>query len=158
LRSGKGSLYEGGVRVPLLVVWPGVTTPGSACDEPVCPMDFLPTIAEIVGLPLDGAERTALDGLSFVPLLKNADAKLPREELYFHYPHYYATTTPASAVRARDWKLIEYLEDWRMELYNLKEDLSESVNLADKHRDKVAELRETLHKWREQVGAQMPTR
>jgi arylsulfatase A len=158
LRSGKGSLYEGGVRVPLIVRWPGVAPAGATCDEPVCVMDLHPTIAAAAGIEIPTAEAAALDGESLVPLLKDPRARLPREALYFHYPHYYATTTPAGAVRARDWKLIEYFEDNRVELYNLKNDLAETTDLAEKHPDRAAELRDKLHQWRKDVGAQMPTR
>ncbi len=158
LRSGKGSLYEGGVRVPLIVRWPGVTTAGTVCDEPVCVMDLHPTIAEAAGIELAGPEAAALDGESLVPLLKDPHARLAREALYFHYPHYYTNTTPAGAVRMRDWKLVEYFEDNRAELYNLQDDLGETANLANEQPQRAAELRDKLHQWRKDVGAQMPTR
>ena len=100
LRSGKGSLYEGGVRVPLIIRWPGVTTAGDVCDEPVCVMDLLPTIGSIAGQPGEGKSWAVPDGISLVPLLNDSAATLDRDALYFHYPHYYPTTTPAGAIRS----------------------------------------------------------
>lgn len=154
LRSGKGSVYEGGVRVPFIVRMPGMTPKGKVCETPVVGMDILPTICEIAGVKQD----TALDGMSIVPLLKNQKAKLPRNELYFHYPHYYATTTPVSAVRSGDWKLLHFFEDNHLELYNLKDDLGEKNNLAATQPVKVAELEKKLEAWWKQVDAQFPTR
>src|SRR5262249_39653594 len=122
LRSGKGSCYEGGVRGPLMVRWPGVTSAKTECREPVNVMDLFPTLLSAAGLapPAD----LKLDGLDLTPLLRNPAGTLPREALYFHYPHYYETTTPVGAVRARDWKLLEYFEDNRVELFNLRDDPS----------------------------------
>jgi arylsulfatase A-like enzyme len=157
LRSGKGSLYEGGIRVPLIVRWPGVAPAGRTCDEPVVTTDFYPTLLEAVGQTGDAIHNDALESKSIVPVLKDPTATLGRDALYFHYPHYYPTTTPVSAVRAGDWKLLEYLEDDRIELYNLKDDLSESKNLAAARPDKARQLRRQLHAWRERVGARMPT-
>ena len=153
LRSGKGSLYEGGIRVPLLVHWPGVTPRGATIDEPVASMDFFRTFAELVG----GNGETATDGLSLLPLLRDPRARLPREALFFHYPHYYATTSPVSAVREGDWKLLEYFEDGRTELYNLREDPSEQRDLAARDPERAARLRERLHRWRREVDAQAPS-
>jgi len=155
LRSGKGSLYEGGVRVPLMVFWPGVTPRGAECHQPVISTDLPWTLAAMAGLP--EAAQPAVDGTSLVPLLKDPAAHLPREALYFHYPHYYSTTSPVSSVRAGDWKLLEYYEDHRRELYNLRDDLSETTNLATKMADKAADLSNRLHAWLTAVGAQMPT-
>jgi arylsulfatase A-like enzyme len=154
LRSGKGSLYEGGVRVPLIVRWPGVTPGGVECHEPVLSTDLPWTLAAMAKLP--EAAEPAVDGTSLVPLMKDPAAHLPREALYFHYPHYYSTTSPVSAVRAGDWKLVEYYEDQRRELFNLRDDLSETANLAAKMPDKAADLSRRLHDWLETVGAQMP--
>lgn len=155
LRSGKGSCYEGGTRVPLIIRWPGIARPGGLCDEPAVVMDLMPTLlrAADVTLPSD----VKIDGIDLGPLLKNQEAKLDRDALFFHYPHYYATTTPVSAIRAGDWKLLEYFEDDHVELYNLKEDLSETNDLALTSPDKTAELRERLHSWRREVGAAIPT-
>lgn len=153
LRAGKGTLYEGGIREPWIVKWPGVVKPGSTCSVPVTSTDFFPTILEMAGVKPD--PKLVLDGLSIVPLLKQAGT-LDREALYWHYPHYHLTL-PGGAIRAGDWKLIEYFEDGTLELYNLKDDLSETTNLAPKMPDKAAELRAKLDAWRKAVGAQMPT-
>ena len=153
LRFGKASLYEGGVRVPLIVRWPGVTARGGECHEPVSLADLFPTLAGERGPP--GA---VLDGVDLTSLLKNPAARLERDALFFHYPHYYATTTPVSAVRAGDWKLLEYFEDGRIELYNLKDDPSEQTDLAMREAGRANALRARLDRWRREVGAQLPTR
>ena len=170
LRSGKGSLYEGGTRVPLIVRWPGVTKAGSVCGQPVSSIDFYPTILEITDLGGDPKHNADMDGLTLVPLLKNPTATLKRKALYWHYPHYYATTSPASSIRQDDWKLIEYFpapaspdasrgggEDKRVELYNLKKDIGEENNLAETMPEKAEELRKRLGAWRKAIDAQMPT-
>jgi len=96
------------------------------------------------------------DGLKLTPLLKDPSAKLDRKALHFHYPHYYSTTTPVSAIRSGDWKLLEYYEDNRVELFNLKEDLGETKDLANQHPQRTAQLRKQLQRWRDEVGAQEP--
>jgi arylsulfatase A-like enzyme len=156
LRSGKGSLYEGGVRVPLIIRWPGVTRAGALCREPVSSVDFYPTMLEMAGLAGDAAHNANVDGLSLAPLLKDPGSALKRDDLHFHYPHYYQTTSPVSSVRARDWKLLEYHEDNRVELYNLARDLGEANDLAAEMPDKARQLRDSLHAWRASVNAQMP--
>jgi arylsulfatase A len=156
LRSGKGSLYEGGVRAPLIVRWPGVTGAGSICRQPVSSIDFYPTILGITGLGGDRKHNADMDGLSLVPLLKKPDARLSRDALYWHYPHYYPTTTPVSSIRRDDWKLIEYFENKHIELYNLREDIGEKNNLAERMPEKAAELRNRLDAWRKAVNAQLP--
>ena len=153
LRSGKGSLYEGGVRVPLIVRWPGVTPRGAECHEPVIVMDLFRTLLA-AGAP-QAVEVS--DGVDLAALLKNPAAKLERDALFFHYPHYYETTTPVSAVRAGDWKLLEYFEDNRVELFNLRDDLGEQHDLARERPAQAAELRTRLQAWRESVGAALPT-
>lgn len=155
LRSGKGSCYEGGIRVPLMIRWPGVTTKHSECDEPVVVMDLFPTLLNAAGVPLP--DNVILDGMNLLPLLKDQDAKLHRDALFFHYPHYYPTTTPVSGVRAGDWKLLEYLEDDRVELFNLKNDPGETADLAVEQAARTTELRDQLHRWRQEIGAAMPT-
>jgi arylsulfatase A-like enzyme len=152
LRSGKGSLYEGGVRVPLLARLPGLTPAGAVCAEPVLCTDFFPTLAALAG----AKDVPAGDGVSLLPLLRDPSAKLGREALYFHYPHYYATTSPVSAVRAGDWKLLEYFEGGRVELYNLKEDVGESRDRAAAEPGRARALRARLAAWRKAVGAQVP--
>ncbi|MHC4584719.1 MAG: sulfatase [Planctomycetota bacterium] len=156
LRSGKGSLYEGGTRVPLIVRWPGVTKAGSLCGYPVISTDFYPTILDMTGLSGIPKHNADMDGLSLVPLLKNPTVGLKRKALYWHYPHYYPTTSPVSSILQGDWKLIEYFEDKRIELYNLKKDIGETNNLAEKMPNKTEELRKRLHSWRKAVDAQMP--
>ncbi|MBX9789072.1 MAG: sulfatase [Pirellulales bacterium] len=157
LRSGKGSLYEGGIRVPLIVRWPGVTQAGAVCEIPVVSTDLYRTLAEVAGtVPrLDAAQQT--DGRSLKRLLLDSNAPPEARTLFWHYPHYYPTTTPASALRDGDWKLIEYLEDGRVELYDLAEDPSEAHDLAKSEASKAAELRDKLHAWRTDIGAQMPS-
>ena len=142
LRSGKGALYEGGIRVPLVVSWPGVTPAGQVCHEPVVTMDLFSTLlAAGRAAPAD----VPLDGVSLLSVLKDPATKLEREALYFHYPHYYHTTTPASAIRLGDRKLVEFYEDGRTELYNLRDDLGESHDLASSQPQAAAQLKERLH-------------
>jgi arylsulfatase A len=155
LRAGKGSAYEGGVRVPWIVRWPGVVAPGSVCHEPVISIDAYPTILEITGVA--DAEDHHSDGVSIVPLLKQQGV-FPKRAIYWHYPHYHpGGATPYSAVRDGDWKLIEFFEDNHVELYNLKEDPEESQDLAGRIPEKAESLRTQLHRWREEVKAQLPT-
>jgi arylsulfatase A len=157
LRSGKGSLYEGGIRVPLIVRLPGVTVRGATCDEPVLCTDFFPTIFELCAGPsAQPAPAGPLDGLSLVPLLKQPRSHLQRDALFFHYPHYYPTTTPVSAVRCEDWKLLEYFQDNHVELYCLRDDPGEQHDLATAQPERAAQLRARLHDWWREVGAQLP--
>ncbi|MFO1021324.1 MAG: sulfatase [Planctomycetales bacterium] len=155
-RSGKGSLYEGGLRIPLIVSWPGVTTPGSEPAEPVILTDLFPTLLAAAGLNPDS--QTPADGVSLVPVLKEAPTKIAREDLYFHYPHYYPTTQPVSAIRSGDWKLLQYLERGDVELYNLRTDPSETANLAEAEPKRTAELLSKLEDWRKEMQAAMPAR
>jgi arylsulfatase A len=159
LRVGKGSCYEGGTRVPLIVHWPGVTKPGSVCETPVISMDLHPTLLEIAGQ--QDAARKGVDGASLVTLLRQG-SELKRDALFWHYPHYQhyqlGGTTPYGAIRAGDFKLIEFFDDMRVELYNLREDIGEQRNLAATMTAKADELRARLHAWRKEVGAQMPSR
>jgi arylsulfatase A-like enzyme len=156
LRSGKGSLYEGGIRVPLMVRWPGSGERGAVCNEPVISNDFFPTVLEMVGA-LKNVPYERADSMSLTPLLRNPRSHLDREHLFFHYPHYYETTTPVSAVREGNWKLLEYLEDGHCELYDLTSDGSERKDLASKQPERTKALRDRLHSWRTSVNAQMPT-
>ncbi|KAF0176737.1 MAG: sulfatase [Limisphaerales bacterium] len=164
LRLGKASAYEGGVRVPLIVHWPGVTKPGSVSDTPTITMDLFPTLLEAAGLkPPPATSPTGAsgrDGVSLVPLLRGT-SKLTRTELFWHYPHHQhyqlGGATPYSAIRSGDFKLIEFFNDLHVELYNLREDLGEARDLAAAQPLRVAELRARLHAWRKEVGAQMPT-
>ena len=155
LRAGKGWLYEGGIREPMIVKWPGVTPPGSTSGAPVISTDFYPTILEMAGLPAKPVQH--VDGVSMVPLLRQT-GPVAQRPIYWHYPHYgNQGGSPGSAVRAGDWKLIEFFEDHRLELYNLKSDLGERNNLAAQERKKAAELHEKLQAWRAAVGARMPS-
>lgn len=151
LRLGKGSLYEGAVRVPFIVRWPGKVAKGTVCNVPVISVDFYPTLAEIAGAP--EAAGHVLDGVSLVPLL-TISGKMPDRALYWHYPHYHHTA-PGGMVREGDFKLIENFEDGSLELYNLSEDLGEQKNLASSMPEKAKELQAKLKSWREAVGAQM---
>lgn len=154
LREGKGWLYEGGIREPMIIKWPGITRPGSTCDEPVTSTDFYPTMLQMAGLPLIPDQHA--DGVSIIPLLKG-EQSLDREAIYWHYPHYHPSGhRPAGALRLADYKLIEWYEDNRVELYNLKEDLSETDDLSSEMPEKAADLRQMLHNWLKSVNAQMP--
>ncbi len=161
LRSGKGSLYEGGTRDPFIVRWPGVVKPGSTCDVPTIHVDVYPTLLEIAGTqPSTGYP---LDGESLVPLMRNAAATLKREAIYQHFPGYLGNsydvwrTTPVSVIQAGPWKLMEFLEDHRLELYNFADDIGESRNLASQMPQKAKELHDKLVAWRQQIKAPMPT-
>lgn len=154
LRAGKGTMYEGGTREPMIVHWPGVTRPGTVCDVPVISTDFFPTMMEMAGLKL--ADTQAPDGVSLTPLLKQS-GRLTRDAIFWHYPHYHPCgATPYSAVRQGDLKLIEFLEDGHCELYNLKDDVGERNDLSAKMPEKVKALRQVLEDWRKSVGAKMP--
>ena len=153
LRSEKGTLYEGGVRVPLIVRWPGAVKPNTVCSAPVTSVDFYPTILEIAGAP--GGAKADVDGASLVGLLQGGQPPR-RDAIYWHYPHYHHCR-PCGAVRAGRYKLIEFYEDGRVELYDLAADVGEKTNLAEKLPKKTAELRAKLAAWRKAVGAAMPT-
>ena len=154
LRAGKGWIYEGGIREPMIIRWPGVTKPGSPCREPVTSTDFYPTMLDIAGLPLLPDQHQ--DGQSLAPLLRGE--AMDRGPIFWHYPHYgNQGGAPTSAVRSGNWKLIEHLEDNRLELFNLADDLSEQKNLADAKRDLRDKLHGQLTAWRKEVGAKMPT-
>jgi arylsulfatase A-like enzyme len=163
LRGGKGMLYEGGIRVPLIVRWHGTIRPGSDCDEPVLSVDFFPTFLAVAGLKADG--KRELDGVSLLPLLKSSGAApLRREALYWHFPGYLEgnvrrgtwRTTPAGAVRSGEFKLVEFFETGQVELYNLKEDPGEKNDLARQRPARARELKEKLAAWRRAVKAPMP--
>lgn len=157
LRAAKGFLYEGGIRVPLIVRWPGRVTPGTACPEPVISMDFFPTILEAAGLDIDEAEPT--DGESIMPLLTDA-GQLRRKAIFFHYPNYafHGDNRLGSAIRAGDYKLIEYFDDDSIELYDLRNDIGESKNLAEQMPRRAADMLRQLRAWRGETKAAMPVR
>jgi len=156
LRSGKGSLYEGGIRVPLIVRWPNHTPERAVANEPVVTTDLYRTLLAVAGVeqPLDNEQRK--DGENLVPVLTNPQTRLDREHLYWHYPHYYPTSTPCSAVRHRDWKLIEYYETGNAELYDITSDLGESRDVAAENPDIANRLRNSLHSWLKSIDAQFP--
>jgi len=154
LRSGKGSLYEGGLRVPLFIRWPGCSpAEGGDCTQPVITADLFFTVLAAAGLKPDAARA---DGLDLAPLLRSPGGKLAREALCWHFPHYYETTSPVSAVRAGKWKLLEYFEDGRRELYDLEADPGEQTDLAAAQSQWVQALAQKLAAWRLEVRAQLP--
>jgi arylsulfatase A-like enzyme len=156
LRAGKGWLYEGGIREPMFIVWPGRTRAGSVCDVPVTSTDFYPTMLEMAGLPQKPGQH--VDGVSLVPLLEEAGG-IERRALYWHYPHYgNQGGTPGGAVRLGDWKLIEFFEDGRLELYNVRDDIGETHDLAAERPERTARMHSMLKAWRAETGARMPTK
>ncbi len=154
LSEGKGWMYEGGTREPLLVRVPGLTVPGSRCEVPVTSPDFYPTLLELAGLPPKPEQH--VDGVSFVPLLRG-ETELPREAIFWHYPHYgNQGGTPGSSVRSGEWKLIEFFEDGRLELYHLRRDPGEAHNLAESESETTVRLHTQLRNWRREVEALLP--
>ena len=155
-RLGKGSAYEGGVHIPLIVAWPGLVKPGSTCDVPVITYDHVPTLLAATQTPLK--KEQVLDGESLLPLLGQTDT-LAREAIYWHYPHYHpGSARPYSAIREGDWKLIQFHEDNHVELYNLKLDAGESDNRAPFDAVRAMQLRDKLNAWLKDTGAQIPER
>ncbi len=155
LRAGKGWLYEGGIREPMIISWPGQVQAGSVCSTPVTSTDFYPTMLEMAGLPLKPEQH--VDGISMVPLLKQ-EGTPNREAIYWHYPHYgNQGGSPGSAIRFNDWKLIEFFEDGRLELYNLKSDISEKHDVSEDHPEMTRNLHNRLKAWRKETGARYPT-
>ncbi|MGF1758253.1 sulfatase [Photobacterium sagamiensis] len=154
LAEGKGWMYEGGTREPLLVRWPAVIKPNTLCSEPVSSMDFFPLFLEAAQLPLMPEHHE--DGVSFMPLLKG-DASFKRGPLFWHYPHYSNQGgTPGCSVREGQWKLIKFFEDDHLELYNLDEDVSEECNLVDLHPEVADRLHQQLQAWQHDVEAKLP--
>jgi arylsulfatase A-like enzyme len=154
LAEGKGWMYEGGTREPLIIKWPGVTAAGSECRTPVTSPDFYPTMLEMAGLgPL---EEQHVDGISLGPLLRGT-GELERDGLFWHFPHYgNQGGTPGSSIRVGEWKLIEFFEDGNLELYNLREDLGENHNVAPDEHERLRDLHERLLAWRSAVEALEP--
>jgi arylsulfatase A-like enzyme len=149
-------VYEGGIREPTIVKWPGAAAPGSTCAVPVISDDFYPTILEMAGLPPRPEQHA--DGTSLAPLLRG-EGGWKRDTLYFHFPHFgNQGGRPAGAIRCGDWKLVEWFEKERLELYNLAEDIGEQNNLAADLPERARDLAERLRAWRREVGAQMPKR
>lgn len=168
LKGYKGTYYEGGIRAPMFVVWPGVVQPGSRCQVPVHQVDFYPTFCEITGAALPQGQP--LDGLSLVPLLRGRD-DWPERPLYWHFPAYLQSygrlfseqrdplyrSRPCGIIRRGRWKLHEYFEDGDLELYDLEADIGEQQNLADAMPRRVAELHGMMLRWRDQIGAPVPS-
>ena len=154
LRSGKGYAYEGGIRVPFLVRWPGQIKPGTQSDTPVCSIDVFPTILDAVGIPAPTNQE--IDGLSLLPLLKSGgQTALNRDELIWHFPHYRHAPGPYSILRKGNWKLI-YFDEGVSELYDLENDLSESNNLAKQNPKKVKTMQDRLSAILESMDAKRP--
>ncbi len=154
LRENKGFSHEGAVREPLIAKWKGSIPSGTTCDVPVTGTDFYPTILDLAKLDLRPEQHK--DGISIVNLLKDPKATLPRESIYWHYPHYHRTK-PYGAIRHGDWKLIEFFENGNMELFDLKSDPNETKDLSKENPEKAAELFKQLVAWRKSVDAQMLT-
>lgn len=153
LRGGKGRQWEGGLREPYYIKWPGVVPPGSTCDVPVTHADFFPTLLDMAGLDL--LPQQHVDGVSLVPLLKGGSIA-PRP-LYWHYPHYgNQGGEPSSIMREGPWKLIHYYEDGRDELYNLQDDPGEQTDVAAAHPDRTHEMASRLAAWLKEAGALYP--
>ncbi|HVF87819.1 MAG TPA: sulfatase [Pyrinomonadaceae bacterium] len=154
LRDGKGYLYEGGIRVPLIVRWPSVTRPGVVCPAPVSGVDIFPTILAMAGVTPSAIE--GVDGASLIPLLSQPRSARRRPPIYWHYPHYSNQGgRPGGAVRDGDYKLIEFYEDDRVELYDLRRDAGETMDLSGKLTAKARGMRRMLADWRRRVGAQL---
>lgn len=157
-RGNKGNFYEGGIRVPLIIKWPGVTSPGSVSDVPVISTDFYPTMLQMADLPLMPNQH--LDGMSLLPLLMNK-GKLKRKTLFWHFPNYTGVehpdaSTPVGVIRHKDWKLIESFEDGHLKLYNLNNDPSEERNIAGQHIKTARKLQKVMVRWRKHLKVQMP--
>ena len=154
-RGGKGRQWEGGIREPYIIHVPGLTKPGTSSDVIAIGMDFYPTILELAGLPLRPEQH--VDGVSLVPVLSGKN--IPERALYWHYPHYgNQGGEPSSIIRSKEWKLIYYHEDGRVELYNLINDMGEVNNVAAAYPEKVSEMQKRLNHWLADTGARFPAR
>lgn len=154
LRGGKGWMYEGGIRVPLIIKWPGKGMQGAISNVPVTSPDFFPTILEMIGLGSVSKEQK--DGVSIVPLLKGAK-EIDRKAIFWHFPHYsnHGMQSPGGAIRDGDYKLLEYYENGTVQLFNLKNDIGEQNDLSKIEVKKTKELKDKLHQWLKKVGAKM---
>ncbi len=156
LAEGKGWMYEGGVREPLLISWPEKVKSSSLCSEPVSSPDFYPTLLEAAGLPLRPEQH--VDGVSMIPLM-TGEGSFDREALFWHYPHYgNQGGTPGSSILMYPWKLIEFFENGRVELYNLEQDPGEQIDLAVSETERAAIMKGKLHLWQSEKGALIPER
>jgi len=155
LRGQKGNLYEGGIRVPLIVKWPGKVEPCTTCAEKVMTMDLFSTFLEIGGGTVP--ENQACDGLSIVPLVTGQKQTLSRDALYWHFPSSQWTRSPQGAIVKGDYKLVEDLENGRVELFNLTDDIGETINLTTAKPEIARDLLNDLHHWRKEMGAKLPS-
>jgi arylsulfatase A-like enzyme len=154
LRAGKGHLYEGGIRVPLIISAPGLIPPGGTSAQRVTSLDILPTAVDLLEVP---RPAHALDGDSLLPVLRNSRRRLKARPLYWHYPHYSNQGgVPGTAMIESDWKLIEFHEDNRLELYHLRTDPGEKTNLARRNRVQAMKMWRKMQRWRETHGAILP--
>ncbi|NQT83217.1 sulfatase-like hydrolase/transferase, partial [bacterium] len=154
LRAGKSTLYEGGIREPLIIRYPGIVPAGTVSTTPTSNIDFYPTFCEVAGI--DPGPRQRLDGVSMMPMLRNPKAKVKRDTLFWHYPlprPHFLGGRSSGAIRQGDWKLIEFFDTGENELYNLAHDIGETKNLAEMMPRKVAALKKALNDWREETGA-----
>jgi arylsulfatase A-like enzyme len=155
LREGKGFLYEGGIRVPLIIKWPGQIQENSHCNYPVISDDLYPTVMEMIGQGV--APNKSMDGISLLPLLLGKQ-ELKRDKLCWYYPHYSPQSKmPGYAIRKGDYKLIEHFDPPGVELYNLQNDLSETKDLSEINPDKVKELKTDFNKWLKQMDPVLHT-
>ncbi len=154
LRAGKGFLYEGGIREPLIICWPGKVKAGSVCSTPVTGTDYYPTLLDLAGLELLPDQHQ--DGISIKPLLE--EKQIEERPVFWHYPHYSGGLggRPSGAVRLGGYKLIEFYEDRQVELYDVTNDIGEKNDLSEKYPVKTKELKALLYSWRTEVSAQMP--
>ena len=158
LRDGMGHLYEGGLRVPLIIRWPEKVMPGSICQEVVSCVDLFPTIVDACGAVLPPPQVQERDGVSLLPVLSGS-GHIERDALYWHYPHYNinAGSMPGGAIRSGDWKLIEFFETGRRELFKVGTEPGESANLIEQNPEVARALAAKLESWRQAVGAEMPS-
>jgi len=158
LRGGKSHLYEGGIRVPLVVSWPGSTPAGSVCDVPVNGLDWYPTLLAIAGVEPDRSQP--VDGVSIIALLRNPKEARP-DPMFWHYPlkkPHFLGGRSAGAMRDGCWKLVEFFDSGKCELYDLSKDEGEQHDLAGENAGKLREMTGKLTEWRKAVGAVVPER
>ena len=155
LRGAKGWLYEGGIRVPLIIKWPGRGKPGATCNEPVIGTDFYPTVLDMLGLP--ALPNQHCDGRSFAPLF-TARTSLGRDAIYWHFPHYsnHGMQSPGGAIRSGRYKLLEYFENGTAQLFDLENDISEKHDISKQNPEITRKLLKMLRDWRKQLDATMP--
>ncbi|MDT0551838.1 sulfatase [Urechidicola vernalis] len=157
LRTGKGDIYEGGVKIPTIIYAPNRIVGGQEVETPIISMDYYPTLMELTGIKSRKITRQTVDGKSVLPFIKKSNSE--REAIFWHYPHYHQEGgVPYSAIRLGDFKLIENFESDSYELYNLKNDVGESMNIIENHPAIAEDLKMRLSKWRDEVGAQYPTK